>query len=148
MKANIIWDIAFSIPGDPKALKRHRNFQRGKFRGTYDPSSGDKQDFLAKAMMYVPTVPYDEPLAVNLNFAFSRPKSHYRTGKMSDVLKDNAPDWHTGTPDADNLAKFVCDAFNGAYWKDDSRISSLLVTKIYSDAPFVSVKIRCLNDII
>lgn len=139
------WDIQFSVPGDPKALKRHRSFQRGKFKGTYDPSTNDKADFLAKALESKPAVPYDEALCVSLKFYFARPKGHYRSGSKAHLLKETAPTYHTGTPDADNLAKFVCDSFNGIFWKDDSRISELLVSKQYSDVPHVEIYIKKLQ---
>jgi len=138
--------IKFEIPGNPQALKRHRTFRKGNFTGTYDPSKGDKTDFLAKAMAMKPEVPFDEPLSVTLTFVFGRPKSHFRTGKFSHFLKDNAPYWHTKTPDADNLAKFICDALNGSFWKDDSRICKLKVTKMYGE--FACTKIRIINELI
>lgn len=134
--------IEFSVPGNPQALKRHRTFRRGNFSGQYDPSKGDKADFLAKCMQHKPDVPLDEPLKVVLVFKFERPKSHYRTGKNASLLKDDAPDWHTKTPDADNLAKFVCDSLNGIFWRDDSCICSLIVAKQYRAVPCVEITIQ------
>ena len=139
--------ITFTVPGNPLALKRHRNFTRGNFTGTYDPSKGDKADFLAKAIANRPEVPLDEPLFVGLVFGFTRPKSHFRTGKYSGLLKSNAPCWHTKTPDADNLAKFVCDSLNGIFWRDDSCVCKLNVTKKYSSGPRTELTIETLNDI-
>lgn len=139
------WDIEFDVPGKPQALKRHRTFQKGKFKGTYDPSEGDKSDFLVKAMENKPLVPFDEPLFVNLTFHFPRPKSHYRTGKNSHIMKDSAPINHTGIPDADNLAKFVCDSLNGVFWRDDSIISELSVSKVYDKVPRIKIQVLRLN---
>ena len=132
----------FFIPGDPKALKRHRTVRTKNFNRTYDPSEGDKADFLAKSLAVRPPAPLDEPLYLILMFYFKRPKAHYRTGSKAGILKDTAPFWHTGTPDVDNLVKFVADAYNGIFWKDDSRICALYVRKLYSnDKPGVSVRI-------
>ena len=139
------WDIEFEVPGSPKALKRHRSFQKGEFRGTYDPSKGDKADFLSKAMENKPIVPFDEALFVKLTFYFHRPKSHFRTGKNAHILKDNAPINHTGTPDADNLGKFVCDSLNGVFWRDDSIISELSVSKVYDPVPRIQIQVLRLN---
>jgi len=139
------WDIDFVVPGDPVALKRHRTFKRGEFTGSYDPSKGDKAAFLAKALSNKPIVPLDESLFLKLEFHFPRPKSHYRTGKNSHILKDSAPVNHTGTPDADNLAKFVCDSLNGIFWTDDKIVSQLHVTKIYDQVPHVRIQIFRLN---
>ena len=131
----------FTVPGDPVALKRHRTFRRGVFSGTYDPSKGDKADFLAKALENRPTAPLDEPLAVALVFYFGRPKAHYRTGKNKHLLRDDAPHWHTRTPDADNLAKLVCDSLNGIFWRDDSCICDLTIKKCYDKVPRTAVTV-------
>ena len=136
---------SFIVPGNPIALKRHRSFQRGKFKGTYDPSKNDKWDFLAKSILHKPDIPFDEPLSLDLEFCFSRPKNHYRSGKYSNQLKDSAPTWHTKTPDADNLTKFVCDALNGIFWKDDSVICDIKITKKYSDSPCVKISMKPIN---
>jgi Holliday junction resolvase RusA-like endonuclease len=139
--------IDFTVPGDPIALKRHRTYTKDKkgrplkFPRQVDPSVEDKSDFLAKAMENRPDVPFNEPLRLELMFYFSRPQSHYRSGKLSHMLKPNAPEWHIKTPDADNLAKFVCDSLNGVYWKDDSCICFLLVTKRYGNTPRVEISI-------
>ena len=119
----------FFVPGNPVALKRHR---QGKW-GNYDPSSGDKADFLAKAMQHKPDKPFDCPLSLTLFFIFPRPKNHFGTGKKANVLKDSAPVWHTGRPDLDNLEKFICDALNGVFWRDDSIICQKFSEKSYSD---------------
>ena len=138
--------IEFTVPGNPQALKRHRAVKRGRFIATYDPSAGDKQDFLAKAMEYRPESPLSEPLKVSLQFTFARPKSHYGTGRKANTLKESAPQFHTSKPDCDNLAKFVLDALNGVYWRDDSIISQLTVAKLYGDNPGVRVLIEGLSN--
>ena len=129
----------FFVPGNPIALKRHR---QGRW-GNYDPSAGDKSDFLAKAMQFRPEVPFDVPIFVTLNFNFSRPKNHYGTGKNSNKLKDSSPFWHTSTPDLDNLEKFVFDALNGVFWKDDKICAKKESGKQYVDTtPGIYIKIE------
>jgi len=139
------FDIDFKIQGNPIALKRHRSFQKGEFRGTYDPSSDDKANFLTKAISYKPEIPFDEPLYVKFTFCFSRPKNHYKTGKNAHILKDNAPKWRTSTPDVDNLEKFVGDALNGIFWKDDSKIVDMSGSKPYGEQPYIQVQVARLN---
>ena len=134
--------ITFTIPGNPNALKRHRHFRRGNFTQTYDPSKGDKADFLSIAMNNRPKKPFNCPLYVLFEFQFQRPQSHYRTGKYADQLKPNAPTWHTKTPDTDNLIKFVCDSLNGIFWKDDSCICQIRAVKFYSNTPSTVIQIR------
>ncbi|WP_192496526.1 RusA family crossover junction endodeoxyribonuclease, partial [Chlorobium phaeovibrioides] len=93
-------DIEFLVPGRPQALKRHRT---GRF-GNYDPSAVAKENFLLLALEHRPSAPLHEALQVAMQFRFSRPKAHFR-GKNHE-LRDDAPYWHTGRPDVDNLAKF------------------------------------------
>ena len=62
-----------------------------------------------------------------------RPKSHYRTGKRSHVLKAKAPTFHSVRPDIDNLVKFYMDLFNKGFYIDDSQICGLATIKVYSD---------------
>lgn len=127
--------IELEVAGEPQSLKRHRSFRVGNGIRQYDPSKGSKQDFLAIAHANKPDAPLDVPLEVHLEFQFSRPKSHYRTGKNAHLLKESAPKYHTKVPDNDNLLKFVCDALNKVFWRDDAVIARTIVTKVYSETP-------------
>ncbi len=133
----------FVVYGEPQALKRHRSYRmKGKpMVMQYDPSKGDKRDFLSIVQSQKPDVPWDCPLHVEIGFFFSRPKSHYGTGKNSEVLKVNAPICKTSKPDKDNLEKFVNDALNGVFWRDDSSIVSSTSVKLYSSTPRVEVEV-------
>jgi len=129
--------------GEPKAQKRHRHF-KGKgmsFTTTYDPSKTDKKNFLTIVQDNAPDKPFDQPLHLHIAFYFSRPKSHFRTGKNSHIIKDTAPLWHTGRPDVDNLFKFCTDALTKVYWRDDSLICSTSITKKYDDNPRTEITI-------
>ena len=119
--------IYFEIEGTPKPLQRHRHFGRR----TYDPSKKDKKQFYLLASQYKPDVPITKAIRLGVVFYFNRPKSHYRTGKFSYLLRDDAPAYHTKTPDVDNLAKFVADSFNTYFYKDDSQIIELKAEKYY-----------------
>jgi len=134
--------IKFTVFGKPQALKRHRSFQRGKFRGQYDPSAGDKSDFLAKAMEHKPEKPIDGPIGLFVVAYFHRPKAHFGRRGGKPYLKDNAPKHHTSTPDADNILKFIGDALNGVFWADDKTICLERVIKKYSDTPRIELLIH------
>ena len=136
--------IKLSILGEPKAQKRHRHVRMGNFVRQYDPSASDKGDFLSIVQYNAPKEPFCGALAVAIRFYFTRPKSHFKTGKNSHVMKDNAPSWHTGRPDVDNLAKKVLDALNKVYWKDDSYIADCWITKQYDDKPRTEIEITLL----
>ena len=139
----------FVVEGVPVPLKRHRdttiiNRKTGKAnRVKYDPSSEDKKNFLLKCLAATkPPKVYDVPLRLVIVFFMPRPKSHYGTGKNAGKLKDSAPVNHTSKPDLDNLIKFVKDALNGKYWTDDSIISTVIATKVYSNEPKTRIIIK------
>jgi crossover junction endodeoxyribonuclease RusA len=70
-----------------------------------------------------------------ITFYFRRPKSHYRTGRNSHILRDDAPTWHTNNPDVDKLQRGVFDALAEAgAIGDDCRIARVLAMKIWADA--------------
>ncbi len=72
-----------------------------------------------------------------------RPKTH----SNAKGLKPHAPLFHTSRPDADNLSKFVKDALNGRFWRDDSQVCKLFVTKIYSTSPRTEITITPIHDV-
>lgn len=123
--------IHIVVPGPPQAQKRHRHTARGKFVRVYDPSSADKADFLACCLQKCPPEPLEGPLMIELHFGMPRPKSHY----TKKGLRQTAPIFHTAKPDSDNLVKLIFDALNGRFWRDDSQIVKLFVTKLYSSQP-------------
>lgn len=79
----------------------------------------------------------DAAMAVHIEFLFTRPKSHYRTGRNAHLLRDNAPTWPTSKQlgDADKLARAICDATTSAgVWHDDAQVVWMHVVKRYAAA--------------
>lgn len=67
--------------------------------------------------------PIDQGVAVDMVFSFTRPQSHYRTGRNAHLLRDGAPVQPAGKPDLDKLARAAGDALKDAgVLRDDSRI--------------------------
>lgn len=64
----------------------------------------------------------DGPICMSYEFVFPRPKSHFRTGKLSHILRDDAPKWHTSKPDLTKIIRSTEDALSGVVWKDDCRV--------------------------
>ena len=124
--------IQFSIPGNPKALKRHRVARNGRM---YDPSHNDKKGRWLQIAKYKPKTPLKGDISLNLTFHMPRPKHHYRTGKRSHVLKAKAPVFHSVRPDIDNLIKMIADIIQGKDRMiiDDSQICGLSAIKVYSE---------------
>ena len=109
--------ISFTIPGKPCTLKRHRT---GKGRN-YDPSAKDKQLFVMQCVQHKPAKPFDFPVHVYLQFHFKN---------------------HQHEPDIDNCIKFIFDALNGIYWKDDRYIERVTAVKCFDGNERTEVVIR------
>lgn len=133
--------IYLEVLGEPTAQKRHRSVRVGNFNRQYDPSEADKRDFLSIVQEYAPETPINSPIKLDIVFHFSRPKSHYRTGKNAHLLKDDVSEWHVARPDCDNCIKFVMDSLNKIYWRDDSLICSTSILKRYSTKPRTEITI-------
>ena len=131
--------IKFTIPGKPKALKRHRV---SKFGGMYDPSSKDKKDIMIQMAQFKPKVPLDGNIALTLRFTLPRPKNHYRTGKYKHLLKDSSPELHSVKPDLSNLVKLYEDILQPDFYVDDSQICVLYAFKEYGKEPETHVQIE------
>jgi Holliday junction resolvase RusA-like endonuclease len=128
--------ISFTVPGDPKALKRHRTTKSGH---NYDPSAGDKADFMDKALRYRPDAPWEGPIRLTIICYFLRPKSHYKTGRKAGSIKQNVPCFHYQKPDLSNILKFIEDAFNSIFWRDDAQICDSHVIKQWSTTPKIEI---------
>lgn len=114
---------------EPVALKRHRHRLKG---GTYDPSKKEKDEFI-KAIDNFPTEKMTKPIKCVLHFYCKRPKTHYKSGKNSDILKDTSPKYNINNKDLDNMVKFVLDALNDKLYTDDSLIFEINCSKMYSE---------------
>ena len=77
-------------------------------------------------------VKFNGPVRVRIDFVFPRLKKHFRTGRFSDVLRDDAPIYHTVYPDADKLQRSTFDALTKAgIWADDARAAIVTASKTY-----------------
>lgn len=136
--------IEIEVLGTPKPQARARHYNRGGFSGTYDPSKGDKESFLSIIHQKAPREPITGPIQLTIVFYMPRPKGHYGSGKKQCLLKDSAPEFHTGRPDIDNIIKFYQDSMNKVFWKDDSQICWIEAQKKYSERPRTHLIIQTL----
>lgn len=118
-----------TINFEPVSLKRHRHRLQG---GTYDPSKKEKDEFVKAIGDLMPEEKMTQPIKCQLQFYCKRPKTHYKTGKKSNELKDNAPKYNTNSKDLDNMVKFVLDALNDKLYLDDCQIIEITCSKLYS----------------
>lgn len=88
-------EYKFVIIGEPVALARHRTT---RFGSIYNPSSKAQQSFQQSSLPFLPPRPLEGPVEAEICFYFSRPKTHYRTGKFSNILKPNMSRWFSKKP--------------------------------------------------
>ena len=139
----MIEPISFFVSGEPKGQPRPRAFARnmggGKFVArVFDSGTAEawKGCIAAAAAQHKPAEPIAGPVRLRLCFYLARPNGHYTAGKIERGLRATAPHYHTGKPDADNLAKAVMDALTqcGWFWGDDAQVSVLTAAKLYADS--------------
>ena len=134
--------ISFFVAGTPKPQGSKRAFLRpGARHPTLLESAGEALKDWRASVRYAAarqSRAITGPVKVTLAFRFSRPKSHFGTGRHSHDLKQSAPESHTKKPDVDKLARAVLDALTNVVFEDDSRVTVLAATKHYSMAPFTS----------
>lgn len=142
--------VQFFVPGTPKAQPRLRAFYDkhiGQAR-VYDAGTAEgwKGQVALASRAFKPLSPMAGPLYVSIRFQMPRPKSHYRTGKHAGELKPDAPYWHTGKPDRDNLEKAVLDALTElGFWQDDGQVCAGPVEKVYSQSPGANIEIETIK---
>jgi Holliday junction resolvase RusA-like endonuclease len=138
--------IEFTILGPPKAQKRHRDVQCGKFRRRYDPSTKEKETFAQLVQRHAPDELLRGPVCLSWAAYFPRPQSHYRTGRYAGQLKPTAPLWHTKRPDRDNVDKFLMDAMTGIFWAEDAIVCAGTLIKKYDARPRIEVTVETLKE--
>ena len=98
--------------------------------------------------------PVDEPVSIEVDFWFPRPKSHYRTGKYSNLLKPDAPIYATtiSVGDLDKLLRSTFDALSystgGCILRDDSLVGAVKAIKRYGDddvRPGAAIRVALLS---
>jgi Holliday junction resolvase RusA-like endonuclease len=123
--------ITLTIPGPPVAKGRPRMTRAGR---AYTPAkTRAAEGYLRHAISAQAGQPLlDGPLSVTVLAMLPIPASWSATKRKDAAAGIVRP---TGKPDADNLAKSICDAANGLLWKDDGQIVSLTASKTYSERP-------------
>ena len=126
--------INFTIPGNPKPLKRHRSTRGGRM---YDPSSRDKKEIWIQIAKYKPKQPLKGDIYMKAIFYMPRPKYHFKqkAGKPSNIIKDRYKEirFVRVKPDLDNLIKMIADILQPQMICDDSQICILQAEKVYGE---------------
>ena len=96
--------------------------------------------FACRAWKHQPSA---RAMSVGLEFVFARPRSHYRTGRFSHLLRADAPEHHRVKPDLDKLQRPVLDALTSVVYVDDCQVCFLGPgpRKVYGDVPGVRITV-------
>lgn len=137
----------FSIDGKPQGKARARTFYNPKLGRVQSMTPENtvlyenlvKQSFIQQADKDARWF-NKEPLAVYITAFYPIPAS---TTKKDRQLICSGKLYPTKKPDADNIAKVICDALNGVAYGDDTQIIKLEVLKAYTERqPRVEVYIE------
>lgn len=129
--------LAFYVHGTPAAQGSKRHLGNGILVESSQRVKPWRADVVNAARQTVDPDwrPLTGPVWISYSFTFARPKSHYRTGRNSDRLKDTAPTFVTsrGCGDLDKLLRSTSDALvTAGLLADDSLIVSLTASKTYA----------------
>lgn len=96
-----------------------------------------ENDLTLLASKHAPPVPLEGPLSLSIDFAFpwraSEPKKRIALGRVP----------HTSKPDCSNIVKMLEDVLTKlGFWKDDSQVAELHVSKAWSDKVGITVEIK------
>ena len=146
--------IKFCVDGEPMGKQRPKARNTGKFIHIYTPSAtGNYENRVRDSYKKVAAIHEFEEYSAHSEISatiiayYQIPKSHYKFYKREKVtrLDKEGQEMLNGTirptkkPDTDNIAKIILDSLNGVAYVDDSRITTLLVMKYYSENPRVEV---------
>lgn len=146
-------DLSFNVYGTPRPAGSKKAFINSKtgrpiITDATGPAGKDWRASIqheAIAAMQITAMRIIEkgiPLMLQVKFNFLRPKSHFGTGRNSEMLKDSAPECHIKAPDTTKLVRAVEDALNRVLWHDDSQIVAQFAEKYYSDWEGAAIKIK------
>lgn len=110
--------VSFTIPGTPVAKGRPRSaIRHGKIRH-YTPAEtvAHERSVGWYAQQHF-TAPITGPITLRIFATFVPPASWSRKNVEAHLHRP-----HIGLPDADNIAKAICDGLNGVAFKDDRQV--------------------------
>ena len=133
----------FEVPGTPRGKQRPRVVRQNGRTISFTPDQTVQYENLVrwcyKTAENSKRFPDDMPLKVIINAYYEIPKSASKKKRAQMLDGELRP---TKKPDADNIAKIICDALNGIAYRDDAQVVTCIIQKWYSEEPSVSVEIE------
>ena len=132
----------FDVPGTPRGKQRPRVVRQNGRTISFTPEQTVTYENLVRWCYKTAEgkrFPDDMPLKVTIHAFFEIPKSASKKKRAQMLDGELRP---TKKPDADNIAKIICDALNGIAYRDDAQVVTCIINKRYSEEPSVSVEIE------
>lgn len=140
----------FVIDGKPQGKARARTFYNpklGRVQSMTPENTVLYENFVKQCFMNQVTGERwfnKEPLKMTIEAYFPIPASTTKRDRERMALGQL---WPTKKPDADNIAKVICDALNGVAYGDDTQIIILEVLKDFTEEnPRVEVYLEGIGD--
>lgn len=129
-------DITFEVPGQPVPQPRVRVSTWGGRGRAYTPAKHPIHAYrqavqirAALALKQTKAAAWAGPVALEAEFVFARPASHWTKGGLARA----APAFPGHVGDVDNLVKGLADGLTSAgVWADDDQVVELVARKRYS----------------
>lgn len=124
--------VNFTIYGKPQGKARPRMTRTGSVYTPHDTVKYEHQVIAAYNEAAGDHCGWfnGEPVTVTIDAQYAIPQSTTKRNRERIALGDLQP---TKKPDADNIAKIICDGLNGVAYKDDAQITALHVFKSYAN---------------
>lgn len=128
-----LWIPGRPVPQGSKTVMRNRSTGRSVLIEACKDLKPWRERVRAIAQEHYTDAPMRTAVCVHVEFLFARPKSHWRTGRHADKLKNDAPLYPaTKSRDVDKLLRAVLDGLTGVVFDDDGRVVDVSGLKMYS----------------
>ena len=136
----------FEIKGQPMGKQRPKFTRMGNYTKTYTPKETVNYETFVRLCYQNQCKECfgKKPLSIHIKAYYKIPTSYSFKKKMQCYSGDIRP---ITKPDADNIAKIICDSLNGIAYDDDKQIVTLLVEKYYTIEPRVVVTLKEIYDV-
>jgi Holliday junction resolvase RusA-like endonuclease len=137
---NVVNEFILEVEGkaEGKQRPRHNPFVQKRPFTPKKTVTAEREIRAAWEAIGKPRFP-DVAIGLEIFIGVSRPQSHFkRNGELSAEGKRHPyPD--NKKPDLDNAAKTVLDALNSRAWRDDVRVTRLLLDRDWTDWPYTRI---------
>lgn len=139
-------EVSFTIPGQPEFQGSKRFVGRGIMIEDNKRLKSWRLDAIVAAQQAAVGWQFDRgALVVTVTFQYSRPKSHYGSGRNANRLKPLAPHYKASMPDLDKLQRALGDALTqSGVIVDDALVAYWIAKKVYGPVSETRVQVRAL----